>query len=148
MKPHEAQYWEWGLDELGLFDFPAFVDHVTKYLLCRVSVYYSFIYCLFFFAFIYLSIYLFELFYCFVVFSSPALPFLLCRVTGHEKVVFVGHSQGNAQAFVGLSRNPQVAQKLELFVALAPAFYIGRLGYVNACCSAHSAFPAVGFFSY
>jgi pimeloyl-ACP methyl ester carboxylesterase len=80
MKPHEAQYWEWGLDELGLFDFPAFVDHVTK-------------------------------------------------ATGHEKVVFVGHSQGNAQAFVGLSRNPQVAQKLELFVALAPAFYIGRLGH-------------------
>jgi pimeloyl-ACP methyl ester carboxylesterase len=51
------------------------------------------------------------------------------RATGHEKVVFVGHSQGNAQAFVGLSRNPQVAEKIELFVALAPAFYIGRLGY-------------------
>jgi hypothetical protein len=30
MKPHEAQYWEWGLDELGHFDFPAFVDYVTK----------------------------------------------------------------------------------------------------------------------
>jgi len=80
MQPHEQRYWEWGLDELGQFDFPAFINYVSK-------------------------------------------------VTGHEKVVFVGHSQGNAQAFVGLSRNPQVAEKIELFVALAPAFYIGRLGH-------------------
>lgn len=40
----------------------------------------------------------------------------------------MGHSQGNAQAFIGLSQHPQLADKIELFVALAPAFYIGRLG--------------------
>jgi pimeloyl-ACP methyl ester carboxylesterase len=80
LRPHEEQYWAWGLDELGQFDFPAFIDYV-------------------------------------------------CKTSGHEKVVFVGHSQGNAQAFVGLARNPQVARKIQLFVALAPAFYVGRLGH-------------------
>ncbi len=50
------------------------------------------------------------------------------RVTGHEKIVYVGHSQGNAQAFIGLAQDPLVANKLTAFIALAPAFYIGRLG--------------------
>ncbi len=65
MKPHEAQYWEWGLDELGLFDFPAFVDHVTKYLLLFFILYFcSFVLYSFLLLFIHLFIF-FELFCCF-----------------------------------------------------------------------------------
>jgi hypothetical protein len=51
MKPHEAQYWEWGLDELGHFDFPAFVDYVTKYfvVLLFLLFIYSVFFCFYFF---------------------------------------------------------------------------------------------------
>jgi len=41
-----------------------------------------------------------------------------------QKLVYLGHSQGNAQAFVGLSLAPELAQHLDLFVALAPAYFV------------------------
>uniref|UniRef100_A0A6B2L7M9 Partial AB-hydrolase lipase domain-containing protein n=1 Tax=Arcella intermedia TaxID=1963864 RepID=A0A6B2L7M9_9EUKA len=41
-----------------------------------------------------------------------------------QRVTFIGHSQGNAQAFAGLCHDPDIAQYLDLFVALAPAYYV------------------------
>jgi pimeloyl-ACP methyl ester carboxylesterase len=71
----DPKYWDWCLDDLAKYDFPAIIDCV-------------------------------------------------CRHSMQEKVYFIGHSQGNAQAFMGLSFNPQICDKIKLFVALAPAFYI------------------------
>jgi len=75
LKTSDAKYWDWTLDELGTYDFPAIVQYV-------------------------------------------------CQQTKNQKVTYIGHSQGNAQAFLGLSRNPKIADKIRLFVAMAPAFYV------------------------
>ncbi|KAJ3115203.1 hypothetical protein HDU96_001049 [Phlyctochytrium bullatum] len=78
LSPSDAAFWNWSLDELARYDFPATLD-------------------------------------------------LVRRETGYDKVAFVGHSQGNAQAFLSMLQNPAVGNKLSLFVALAPAVYIGSL---------------------
>jgi hypothetical protein len=49
----DDQYWDWSIDELGKYDFPAFIHYVRNF-------------------------------------------------TGVEKVSYIGHSQGNAQAFFGI----------------------------------------------
>jgi pimeloyl-ACP methyl ester carboxylesterase len=41
-----------------------------------------------------------------------------------KKVVYVGHSQGNAQAFIGLTNTPELGDSVGLFIALAPAYYV------------------------
>ncbi|KAG0780631.1 hypothetical protein G6F22_009979 [Rhizopus arrhizus] len=74
----DPEYWNWGLKELGIFDFTAMIDHVRK-------------------------------------------------CSGYSKVAYIGHSQGNAQAFIGLSLCPEIADKLSCFVALAPAIFSGNL---------------------
>jgi len=67
-------YWDWCLDDLGRFDFPAMVRYVNE-----------------------------------------------CT---NQKVVYVGHSQGNAQAFVGLSTCVDLSKHVRLFVAMAPAYFV------------------------
>lgn len=58
--------------------------------------------------------------------------------TGFEKLSYIGHSQGTAQAFIGLCEDPEMSTKINLFVALAPAYFIGPLGhwaleYITTC---------------
>jgi len=43
------------------------------------------------------------------------------------QVAYIGHSQGNAQAFIALSLYPEIADQLSCFVALAPAVFSGNL---------------------
>ncbi|KAI7894384.1 Alpha/Beta hydrolase protein [Mucor mucedo] len=74
----DPEYWNWGLKELGIYDFPAMVDYVRSF-------------------------------------------------TDFSKIAYIGHSQGNAQAFIGLSLIPELADKLSCFVALAPAVFSGNL---------------------
>ncbi|RUP50422.1 Alpha/Beta hydrolase protein [Jimgerdemannia flammicorona] len=57
----------------------------------------------------------------------PAMVDAVRTWTGREKIAFVGHSQGNAQGFIGLSLSPNMAKKLSCFVALAPAVFSGGL---------------------
>jgi len=45
-------------------------------------------------------------------------------VTGKQKLSYMGISQGTTQAFAGLSENPALAEKLNLFVAFAPVAYV------------------------
>ncbi|KAJ3217980.1 hypothetical protein HDU67_006880 [Dinochytrium kinnereticum] len=78
LSPSHTDFWNWSLDELARYDFPAHLD-------------------------------------------------LVRRETGYDKVAFVGHSQGNAQAFLSMLQNPSVSSKISVFVALAPAVYIGSL---------------------
>lgn len=42
-------------------------------------------------------------------------------VTGEESLSYVGFSQGTAQAFAALSIHPQLNEKVNVFIALAPA---------------------------
>jgi len=42
----------------------------------------------------------------------------------HSRLVFIGHSQGYAQAFAGVCINPQLASKLKLLVGLAPPIFV------------------------
>lgn len=44
-------------------------------------------------------------------------------VTKKEKVAVVGHSQGCTQLFAGLAQRKDLADKMSMFVALAPAIY-------------------------
>eukprot|EP01137_Pigoraptor_chileana_P008056 Opistho-2@54370 len=76
----ERQFWDWSLDELGKYDFPALVHFV-------------------------------------------------CAQSQHEKCTYIGHSQGNAQAFLGLSHDPAIGNKINLFVALAPAYLVGPVNH-------------------
>ncbi|KAJ3329237.1 hypothetical protein HDU76_008340 [Blyttiomyces sp. JEL0837] len=58
------------------------------------------------------------------------VPTMLSTVRHHtktEKVAFIGHSQGNAQMFLALHHNPALNSQLSVFVALAPAVYLGAL---------------------
>ncbi|KAI8340343.1 Alpha/Beta hydrolase protein [Chlamydoabsidia padenii] len=75
---NHACYWDWGLKELALYDFPAMLDYVRA-------------------------------------------------TTGYKRVGYIGHSQGNAQAFIALSLKPELANKMSCFIALAPAVIAGSL---------------------
>jgi len=46
-----------------------------------------------------------------------------------QKIIYCGHSQGNAQAFVGLALNPELANYIHLFVAIAPAYFLNEFGH-------------------
>ena len=55
-------------------------------------------------------------------------PCLINKVLSHstyDSLIFIGHSQGNAQGFLGLT--PVLCGKIKLFIALAPAVYLGDL---------------------
>jgi len=63
------------------------------------------------------------------MYDFPAMVNWVCQTTGYEKIAFIGHSQGNAMAFISLSTGiyPDIGEKLSGFVALAPAVYAGPL---------------------
>jgi len=47
--------------------------------------------------------------------------------TKATKLTYVGHSEGTIQAFAGLISNPSIADKINLYIALAPVAYVGGL---------------------
>ncbi|KAI8384460.1 Alpha/Beta hydrolase protein [Radiomyces spectabilis] len=49
------------------------------------------------------------------------------QATDSDKIAYIGHSQGNAQGFVALALQPEIATKLSCFIALAPAVFSGSL---------------------
>ncbi len=53
-------------------------------------------------------------------YDVPANIDYVLAATGFEKLVYVGHSQGTIQMFAALSDNPDLADKLDLFIAVAP----------------------------
>lgn len=63
------------------------------------------------------------------MYDLPALVEHACRESGYDKIAFIGHSQGNAIAFISLSLGmcPSLGKKLSVFIALAPAVYAGPL---------------------
>jgi len=48
--------------------------------------------------------------------------------TGAKKLAYIGHSEGTTQAFAGLIENPSLANKISIFIALAPVAYVHHTG--------------------
>ncbi|KAH8549982.1 Alpha/Beta hydrolase protein, partial [Umbelopsis sp. PMI_123] len=55
------------------------------------------------------------------MYDLPDLVDYILETTGAPNLTYIGFSQGTAQAFAGLSINPALNEKINLFIALAPA---------------------------
>lgn len=54
------------------------------------------------------------------------------KITGQEKVTYVGHSQGTSQMFSALATNEQfIKSRVNLFVALAPTTNLANSNFNN-----------------
>lgn len=62
-------------------------------------------------------------------YDLPAMIDYVCARSKHDKLAYIGHSQGNALAFMALSKwyHPELGDKISYFAALAPAVFIGPL---------------------
>ncbi|XP_033005086.1 putative lysosomal acid lipase/cholesteryl ester hydrolase [Lacerta agilis] len=56
------------------------------------------------------------------IYDLPAMVDFILQKTGQKNIYYVGHSQGCTVAFVALSILPQMAEKIKMFFALAPAY--------------------------
>jgi pimeloyl-ACP methyl ester carboxylesterase len=52
----------------------------------------------------------------------------ILKQTGASRLTYIGHSEGTIQAFAGLIANPSLADKLNLYIALAPVAYVYHTG--------------------
>ncbi|CEP18704.1 hypothetical protein [Parasitella parasitica] len=57
----------------------------------------------------------------FAMFDMPDTIDYILQKTGAPDLTYIGFSQGTAQAFGGLSINPELNEKVNLFIAMAPA---------------------------
>ncbi|KAI8637717.1 Alpha/Beta hydrolase protein [Parasitella parasitica] len=57
----------------------------------------------------------------FAMFDMPDTIDYILQKTGAPDLTYIGFSQGTAQAFGGLSINPKLNEKVNLFIAMAPA---------------------------
>ncbi|CAO0791244.1 unnamed protein product [Mucor circinelloides] len=57
----------------------------------------------------------------FAMFDMPDTIDYILKKTGAPDLTYIGFSQGTAQAFGGLSINPEMNEKVNLFIAMAPA---------------------------
>ncbi|KAI8368153.1 Alpha/Beta hydrolase protein [Radiomyces spectabilis] len=57
----------------------------------------------------------------FAMYDLPDVVDYILEQTGASSLTYIGFSQGTAQAFAGLSVNPRLCKKVNLFIAMAPA---------------------------
>ncbi|NXY80969.1 LICH hydrolase, partial [Alcedo cyanopectus] len=55
------------------------------------------------------------------MYDLPAMIDFVLQKTGQKQIYYVGHSQGCTIAFIAFSSMPELAQKIKMFFALAPA---------------------------
>jgi len=60
-------------------------------------------------------------------FDDAALLKYITSATGRPQLGWVGHSRGTQQMFYGLSRFPEHAAAINVFVALAPVAWVGKM---------------------
>ncbi|NXU59449.1 LIPM Lipase, partial [Turnix velox] len=53
-------------------------------------------------------------------FDLPAAINFIVKKTGQKRLYYIGYSQGTTIAFIAFSRMPELAQKIKLYLALAP----------------------------
>jgi len=63
----------------------------------------------------------------FAMYDIPTMIEFVLNQTGSPSLFYIGFSQGTAQAFAAFSLNPNLASKINLFVALAPATRVKEL---------------------
>ena len=60
-------------------------------------------------------------------YDLPATVDKILSITGATQLSYVGHSQGCEIAIAQLSRDPVLSKKINIFIGLAPATYLGDL---------------------
>ena len=60
-------------------------------------------------------------------YDLPASIDYVLKETGHEKVSYVGYSLGSAIFFVGANLKPDLNDKIEVMIGLAPTSTVQRL---------------------
>jgi len=60
------------------------------------------------------------------MYDLPTFVNYILSVTNMSSISYVGHSEGTTQAFAGFSLSPELASKVNLFVALAPAILVNH----------------------
>ncbi|CAL8284138.1 unnamed protein product [Merluccius merluccius] len=70
----------------------------------------------------------------------PAVVDHILKVTGQEKIFYIGHSQGTTIAFIAFSSMPELASKIKLFVGLAP---VATVAFTTSPMTKLSAFPEI-----
>ncbi|XP_071560690.1 lipase 3 [Temnothorax nylanderi] len=61
------------------------------------------------------------------IYDLPAMIDYILHATGHERIYYVGHSEGTTQFFVMASEKPEYNSKIILMIGLAPAAYSGNI---------------------
>ncbi|NWX92945.1 LIPM Lipase, partial [Nothoprocta pentlandii] len=56
------------------------------------------------------------------IYDLPAMINFILQKTGQQKLYYIGHSQGSSIGFIAFSALPQMAEKIKMFFALAPAY--------------------------
>jgi lysosomal acid lipase/cholesteryl ester hydrolase len=67
-------------------------------------------------------------------------------VSGRKSLVYIGHSQGTVMGFGGFPSNPQLASKVDIFIALAPVAWVNH--QTSFLLTILSDLDAVLFFEY
>jgi len=57
----------------------------------------------------------------------PTMINYVLTATNSPKLSYIGHSEGTIQAFAGLIAKPDIADKINVFIALAPVAYVGGI---------------------
>ncbi|XP_020293835.1 lipase 3-like [Pseudomyrmex gracilis] len=61
------------------------------------------------------------------IYDLPAMIDYILNVTKHEKIIYIGHSEGTTQFFTMASEKHRYNSKISLMIGLAPAAFIGNL---------------------
>lgn len=61
------------------------------------------------------------------LYDLPATVDKILSVSGAKELFLVGHSQGGASGYAGLSTNATLASKVKMFAALAPAVLLNDM---------------------
>lgn len=60
-------------------------------------------------------------------YDLPATIDYIINSTNHQKIYYVGHSQGGTALYVAMSTRPEYNQKIRLATLMGPAGLMGRL---------------------
>uniref|UniRef100_A0A8C3JLH4 AB hydrolase-1 domain-containing protein n=1 Tax=Calidris pygmaea TaxID=425635 RepID=A0A8C3JLH4_9CHAR len=67
------------------------------------------------------------------MYDLPAMIDFVLQKTGQKQIYYVGYSQGCTIAFIAFSSMPELAQKIKMFFALAPALTIKHARKKGSC---------------
>lgn len=61
------------------------------------------------------------------IYDLPAIIDYILNTTRHEKIIYIGHSEGTTQFFVMASEKHWYNSKISLMIGLAPAAFTGNI---------------------